>query len=155
MSNPNSYDSNQTILVSGYLWYICWTRGVFDAPLDKVWKYLRSDDHKHPSLKLISRELNGNVVVITAERNVMGKMVTVQIKNTLYPPFGWVQEHIEGPTKGSKAFVYYIPKEGKTGVTVVGDFHVEGAGEKQTIDAIMTQSQVVFDEDNENMKKMK
>ena len=128
---------------------------MFDAPLDKVWKYLRSDDHKHPSLKLISRELNGNVVVITAERNVMGKMVTVQIKNTLYPPFGWVQEHIEGPTKGSKAFVYYIPKDSRTGVTVVGDFHVEGASEQQTIDTIMAQSQVVFDEDNENIKKMK
>src|SRR5208337_846119 len=96
--------------------YILDEGSVFDAPIDKIWKYLPSDNHKHDSLKLISREMvNSSAVVITAERNIMGKMVRTKIKNTLYPPFGFVQEHLEGPTTGSKAFVYYIPKGNKTG----------------------------------------
>ena len=83
----------------------------------------------------------------------MGKTVRMKIKNTLYPPFGMVQEHLEGPTAGSKAFLYYIPKGEKTGVTVVGDFRLEGADEQRTKEAVMAQMQVVFEEDNRNLKK--
>lgn len=136
--------------------YILDDGSVFDAPIDKIWKYLPSDNHRHDSLKLISREMvNSNAVVITAERNIMGKMVRTKIKNTLYPPFGFVQEHLEGPTAGSKAFVYYIPKGNKTGITIVGDFVLSGMDEKTTRDAVMAQLQVVFDEDNENLKNTK
>ncbi len=127
---------------------------VFDAPIDKVWKYLQSPDHQHPSSKLISREISGNVVVLTGERTMMGKTVRGKIRNTVYPPFGFLQEHLEGPTAGSKAFVYYIPKGDKTGITIVGDFHIEGMNDQQTRDAILAQSQVTFDEDNTNLKKI-
>jgi len=129
--------------------------GVFDAPVDAIWKYLQSEGHQHSSMKLISRELTGNAVVITAERSIMGKTVRMKIKNTLYPPFGMVQEHLEGPTAGSRAFVYYIPKGDKTGVTAVGDYRLEGADEQRTKEAIMAQLQIVFDEDNANIKKVK
>jgi len=136
--------------------YILDEGSVFDAPIDKIWKYLPSDNHRHNSLKLISREMvNNNAVVITAERNIMGKMVRTKIKNTLYPPFGFVQEHLEGPTAGSKAFVYYIPKGNKTGITIVGDFVLSGMDEKTTRDAVMDQLQVTFDEDNANLKNTK
>ena len=129
---------------------------VFDAPIDKIWKYLGSSEHQHPSMKLISREMSGpNTVVITGERNIMGKIVKVKIKNTLFPPFGTVQEHLEGPTAGSRAFLYYIPKGDKTGVTIVGDFVLSGMDEKGTRDAVLAQSQAAFDEDNANLKKMK
>jgi hypothetical protein len=127
--------------------------GVFDAPIDRIWKYLQSEEHRHPSLNLIGREVTGNVVIITADRNLMGKRVRMKIKNTLYPPFGMVQEHLEGPTAGSKAFLYYIPKGDKTGVTVVGDFRLEGADEQRTKEAVMTQLQEVFEEDNNNLNK--
>jgi len=134
--------------------YILDEGSVFDAPIDKIWKYLPSDNHRHNSLKLISREMvNNNAVVITAERNIMGKMVRTKIKNTLYPPFGFVQEHLEGPTAGSKAFIYYVPKGNKTAITIVGDFVLSGMDEKTTRDAVMAQLQVVFDEDNANLKK--
>ena len=126
---------------------------VFDAPIEKIWKYLSSDEHRHASLKILSREVTGNTVVITAERNIMGKMVKTKIKNTLYPPFGMVQEHLEGPTSGSKAFLYYIPKGNKTGVTIVGDFLVSGLDEQSTRDAVLAMLQAVFDEDNANLKK--
>ena len=136
--------------------YILDEGSAFDAPIDKVWTYLKSDEHRHDSLKMISREMaSSNAVVITVERNLMGKTVRSKIKNTLYPPFGFVQEHLEGPTAGSRAFVYYIPKGNKTGVSVVGDYVVSGADEKTTKDAIMAQLQVSFDEDNANLKNMK
>jgi hypothetical protein len=136
--------------------YILDEGSVFDAPIDRLWKYLPSDEHRHNSSKLISREMvNSNTVVITSERNIMGKMVRTKVKNTLYSPFGFVQEHLEGPTAGSKAFVYYIPKGNKTGITVVGEFVLSGMDEKATKDALMAQFQVSFDEDNANLKNTK
>jgi hypothetical protein len=128
---------------------------VFDASVDKVWQYLRSEEHDHPSFKNVGREVNGNVVTITSERIIMGKPVKVKIRNTLYPPVGYVSEHLEGPTAGSRAFLYYIPKGEKTGVTVVGDFVIAGLDEKATRDAVLAQMQITFDEDNANLKRMK
>jgi monoamine oxidase len=82
-------------------------------------------------------------------------MVRTKIKNTLYPPFGYVQEHLEGPTAGSKAFLYYTPKGDKTAVTVVGNFVISGMDEKETRNAVLAQLQVTFDEDNANLKNTK
>ena len=136
--------------------YILDEGSVFDAPFDKVWKYLPSDEHRHNSLKLISREMaNSNTVIITGERSIMGKTVRTKLKNTLYPPIGFVQEYLEGPTAGSRAFVYFIPKGNKTGITVVGEFVLAGMDEKATRDAVMAQLQVSFDEDNANLKNTK
>ena len=101
---------------------------VFDMSIDKIWKYLQSEEHRHPSIKMVNREVIGNTVVITSERNIMGKVALTKIKNTLYPPFGLVQEHLEGPLAGSKAFRYYTPKGDKTGITVIGDFVNQGIG---------------------------
>ena len=128
---------------------------VFDAPLEKVWKYLSSDNHQHPSFQNVKREVSGNVVTITSERTMMGKQVNVKIRNTIFPPVGYVSEHVEGPTAGSKAFAYYTPKGDKTGVTVVGDFTIAGLDEKAVRDAVLAQMQAVFDEDNANLKRMK
>lgn len=135
--------------------YIMDEGSTFDAPIDKVWKYLSSDQHRHPSIKLLNREANGNTVVLTSERNIMGKTMLVKVKNTLYPPFGMVQEHIEGPLKGSRAFQYYIPKGDKTGVCVVGDYVMQGMNDEQSVrQAVLQQAQTVFDEDNSNLKSV-
>ncbi len=127
----------------------------FDAPIDKVWKYLSSQDHVHQSVKMLNRELTGNSVTLTSERNVMGKTVVVKIRNTLYPPFGFVQEFLEGPMQGSRAFEYYIPKGSKTGVTVVGDYLMPGVSDQAIRDAISAQSEKSFEEDNANLKALK
>jgi hypothetical protein len=103
---------------------------------------------------MLSREVSGNSVVLTSERNLMGKKAQVKVKNTLYPPFGMVQEHLEGPLKGSRAFQYYIPKGNKTGVTVVGDYVAEGLDDQTVRQAVLQQAQVAFDEDNSNLKKI-
>lgn len=134
--------------------YILDEGSVFDAPVEKVWKYLQSQEHHHPSIKVLNREMMGNAVTLTSERNVMGRTVTVKVKNTLYPPFGMVQEYLEGPMQGSRAFQFYIPKGDKTGVTVVGDYLMSGVTDQQIRDAVGVQAQRSFDEDNANLKSM-
>jgi hypothetical protein len=134
--------------------YIIDEGSVFDAPLDKIWKYLQSDNHRHPSIKTLSREVNGNVVQIVSERNILGRTAQVKVRNTVYPPFGIVQETLEGPLAGSRAFLIYIPKGEKTGVTVVGDYVMKGADEQTVRDAVLGQAQVSFDEDNSALRHM-
>jgi hypothetical protein len=127
----------------------------FDAPLDKVWQYLPSDQHRHSAAKLVSREVNGNVVVLISERTIMGKSARVKVRNTTFPPVGFVTEHLEGPFEGSRAFVFYTPKGDKTGITVVGEYTLKGVENDQAIrDAVLAGAQVSFDEDNENIKKL-
>ena len=133
--------------------YILDEGSVFDAPIDKIWKYRTSEVHQHPSVKLISREVKGNVVEMVQERN-MGKPMRIKVRNIIYPPFGMVQEFLEGPMAGSRAFQYFIPKGDKTGVTVIGDFVVEGADDEMVKEIILKQNQFLFDEDNANLKKM-
>jgi hypothetical protein len=134
--------------------YVIDEGSVFDAPLEKIWGYLSSGEHRHPSMKTISREVNGNTVLITSERNIAGKMALVKVRNTLYPPFGMVQEHLEGPLAGSRAFQYYIPKGDKTGVTVVGDYVMKGMSDDNAVrEAVLSTAQTTFAEDNENLKK--
>ena len=125
---------------------------VFDAPVDRIWKYLQSQDHSHPSIKILNREMSGNSVVLTSERNILGKTVVVKVRNTLYPPWGIVQEVLEGPLRGSRAFLYYTPKGDKTGVTIVGDYVMSNADEKTIREAVDRQAQMSFDEDNKNLK---
>jgi hypothetical protein len=134
--------------------YVIDKESVFDAPVDKIWKYLNSEQHRHPGIKTLGKEVNGNVVLISSERDIMGKVVQVKIRNTLYPPLGWVQEHLEGPLAGSKAFQYYIPKGDKTGVVVVGDYVARGLDEQTIRRIVLDQAQISFDEDNSNLRKM-
>jgi len=133
--------------------YILDEGSTFDAPLEKIWKYMGSEQHHHPSIKMLNRELSGGSVILTSERNILGKTVRVKIRNTIYQPFGYVQEHLEGPLAGSRAFVYYIPKGDRTGITVVGEYVMPGADEQTIRQAVLGQAQTSFDEDNANLKR--
>jgi hypothetical protein len=136
--------------------YISDEGSVFEMPLEGIWGYLSSDAHKHPSMNLISREVQGNVVTITSERNVDGKMVRSKVKITLYPPLGIAQEYVEGPMAGSKAFTHYAPKGDKTVITVVGDFKIAGVSDEEgTKKAVMQMFELSFNEDTDTLKKMK
>jgi hypothetical protein len=129
---------------------------VFDVSLDKLWEYLPSDAHKHPSSNVISREREGNTVTITSERNFNGKVATVKLRITLHPPLGTVQEYLEGPAAGSKSFAYYTPKGDKTSITVVGDFKMAGvSGDEATRAAAMQMLEASFNEDVATLSKLK
>ena len=135
--------------------YILDEGSVFDAPIGKIWEYLSSQSHNHPSMKVISREMKGQTVEITTERDFGGKKARMKIRNTLFPPFGMVQEYLEGPLAGSRACAFYIPKGQRTGITVVGDFKMEGANDEETRKALMASLETIFNEDNTNLKNTK
>ena len=84
----------------------------------------------------------------------MGKPMRIKVRNTMYPPFGMVQEFLEGPMAGSTAFQFFIPRGDKTGVTVVGDNRSVGEIDARVKELIIEQNQTLFDEDNYNLKKM-
>ena len=126
----------------------------FDMPLEMLWEYLPSESHRH-SAKVISREVQGNVVTLTSERDVNGKAVRSKLRLTMYPPLGVAQEHLEGPTAGSKVFTYYTKKGNKTAVTVVGDYMMAGTSDEDTEKAVMQMLQRTFDEDVATLKSMK
>lgn len=136
--------------------YILDEDSIFDVPLERLWEYLPSDAHKHPSINLISREVNGNNVVVTSERSVDGKMVTTKLRITMYPPLGVAMEYLEGPAAGSKAFIHYAPKGSKTGITVVGDFKIAGVSDEEgTKKAVMQMLELSFNEDSAILGQMK
>jgi hypothetical protein len=126
----------------------------FDVPLEKLWEYLPSESHKH-SAKVISRELQGNVLTLTSERDVDGKAVRSKLRITMYPPLGVAQEHLEGPTAGSRVFAYYTRKGNKTSITVVGDYKMAGADDEGTRKAVMQMLERSFNEDVATLKGMK
>src|SRR5205823_11786992 len=80
--------------------------GVFDAPLEKIWKYIGDDTpglHKHraiPSTKVLSEE--GNVVVQEMQMlNADGKGTHWETwRLTMNPPRGYQVEAIAGPRRG-------------------------------------------------------
>ncbi len=126
----------------------------FNMPLERLWEYLPSETHKH-SAKVISRELQGNVLTLTSEREVDGKAVRSKLRITMYPPLGIVQEHLEGPTAGSKVFSYYTRKGNKTAITVVGEYKMAGASDESTMKAVKQMLERSFDEDVATIKGMK
>ncbi len=129
----------------------------FDAPLDRIWKYVQSEEeHDHKAIKTLGMEMQGdNVVIITNEVTMgMGPAIRNKLKLTMYPPFGIVQEYLEGPMAGSKTFQYYIPKGNKTGVTVVGDFMGKGMDDDSVKAAALQLLGIAFDEDNANLKRL-
>ena len=126
----------------------------FDMPLEKLWEYLPSESHKH-SAKVISRELQGNVLTLTSERVVDGKAVRSKLRITMYPPLGVAQEHLEGPTAGSKVFSFYTRKGNKTTITVVGDYKMAGASDEATRKAVMQMLEGSYNEDVANLKGKK
>ena len=129
----------------------------FDAPLERIWKYMESDEeHEHKSVKVISFEMQGENTVVLENEVSLPNMPPVRnkIKMTMFPPFGMVQEYLEGPMAGSKSFQYYIPKGNKTGTTVVGDFVAKGMDDDSVKQVTMQVLDLVFNEDNANLRKL-
>src|SRR5207302_2387937 len=109
--------------------------GVFDAPLEKIWRYIQDDTpglHKHraiPSTKVLKEE--GNTVVQEMQMlNADGKGTHWETwRLTMNPPRGYQVEAIAGPTKGTKFAQPYPSMGNRTRVDVEGAGVVRGADE--------------------------
>jgi hypothetical protein len=130
---------------------------VFDAPMDKVWKYLNEADqeqHAHASMTNVQYSQEGEHGIMSFETPGPGGMMMKQkLKITMLPPVGWVMEYLEGPLAGSKSMQFYHAMGNKTGVTVVGEFVSKMMPENQIHGAVMQQLETAFNEDQANLKK--
>jgi hypothetical protein len=129
----------------------------FDAPLERIWKYLQSDtEHDHKAIKPISMEMQGENAMVLEEDVTMENLppLRLKLKMTMFPPFGFVLEYLDGPLAGSKSFQYYIPKGNKTGVTVVGEYLGKGMDDDSLRLTVLQFLGIAFNEDNENLKKL-
>ena len=131
--------------------------GVFDAPLEKVWKYLNDDSHAHSAIRFTKvLEQSGKGMTVELEvKNPDGSSHMETWKMTMNPPKGHSTEVLSGPMKGSKNTHTYTPMGNKTKVTVEGDFYAQGMDDASTKKAVLALYEMVFNEDNANLKNYK
>ncbi len=132
--------------------------GVFDEPLEKIWKYIQDpEDHVHETIlsqKVL--EQKGNVMKLRVETVNSRGIKEAQIwKMTMDPPFGHELEVLEGSTKGTKQAHVYIPMGNKTKVIVVGDFKMPGADDETIRNGTLNYLAKVFTEDSAQLRKFK
>src|SRR5271157_93906 len=132
--------------------------GVFDAPIDKIWKFLQSnEEHEHKSVKM-SKVLEKSDKGMTMEAEMKtadGKTAMETLKFTFDPPKGFTLETISGPMKGTKHTHTYTPMGNKTKVVVEGEFYGQGMDDNVVRKVALAMLAEVFDEDNAALKNFK
>ena len=130
--------------------------GVFDASIDKLWKYIQDpESHRHETiLSQHVLEQKGNTLRIRAEvKGPSGKEEQLW-RMTMDPPFGFELEVLSGSQKGSTNTHTYVPMGDKTKVILVGDFHIQGMDAEATKKATLDYIAKVFEEDNHAMRRL-
>ena len=132
--------------------------GVFDEPLDKIWKYIQDpEDHVHQAIlsqKVL--EQKGNTMKLRVETlNARGSKEEQIWKMTMDPPFGHELEVLEGSTRGTKQTHVYVPMGNKTKVIVVGDYKMPGADDETIRKGALENLARVFDEDSRQLHAFK
>ena len=132
--------------------------GIFDAPIEKVWKYLNDDTgHAHSAVKFtkVLEQSDKGMTVELEVKNGDGSAHMETWKMTMNPPKGHTTEIIAGPMKGSKNTHTYTPMGDKTKVVVEGDYYAQGMDDASTKKAVLAMYEMVFNEDNANLRKYK
>ena len=132
--------------------------GIFDAPLEKIWKYMNSDEHKHAafkSFKLVSQ--SGNLATVAVEiYNPDGTTHNATITHTMNPPKGFETTISGGPLDEAKFSHSYTEMGSKTKVDLEGDFKpIPGMSESDHLKMLDNFFTTAFTEDNANLQKMK
>jgi hypothetical protein len=129
----------------------------FEVPVETIWRFLQSpEDHgrSHPDRRNMQMKVLGETSVqVSWEQEAQGKTVKVVNRVTTFPPLGMMIEQVEGPIAGSKFFNYYTPKGGRTGVTIVGDFHSPMVPEAQLEAVVRKNFAQVFAEDTAALQR--
>ena len=131
--------------------------GILDATIDKVWKYLLSDDHKHKVFTK-GRVLSESEDQFTLEVDVVGLDGKTTERWTathrLNPPDGFETYISGGMFDGARVKHKYTPMGSQTKVELEGDFpqRTDESTQWKAIDDFYT---TMFNEDNANIKRMK
>ncbi|MHB8606359.1 MAG: SRPBCC family protein [Thermoplasmatota archaeon] len=131
--------------------------GTFDAPIDKIWKYLNDMPGEHDHSAIVSMEpleQHGQVAKLkVTQKGHDGKPFVETWQLTSFQPDGQMLEILEGRGKGTKHVHTYIPQGNKTRVVVVGDFHIQGLDDASTKKTVLDYLNNVFNEDNRNLQE--
>jgi len=129
--------------------------GVFDHPIEKIWKYLNDEEgHKHSSVKM-SKAIEQSDKGMTAEfevKNPDGSWRKEMWKMSFNPPHGFSLEITSGPMKGTKHTHTYTPMGNKTKVSVEGEFVAQGMDDATLRKAALMMLEQVFNEDSANLR---
>jgi len=131
---------------------------VFEAPLEKIWRLNISPiEHLHQSMKNLKIEPTADPLAFLAswDSEWRGSTSNMKAKFTFFPPLGFTADFVEGPFAGSKEFEYYIPMGDKTGITCVGEFIATGFSDDELKAAVSDFEAKAFEEDQENLARMK
>jgi hypothetical protein len=135
--------------------------GVFDAPLDKIWKFLQDSTpgvHNHKAIRgMKTVEEKGNSVTQEIEFvNPDGKSTRNETwRFTFNPPHGFEMECHSGASKGTKYAHRYTAMGNRTRVDVDGGFHIQGMDDASIRQAALGFLSVVFDEDQASLGRYK
>ena len=131
---------------------------MFDAPLEKIWRFLNDDSsHKHSSLKF-SKVLEQTDKGMTSEvevKNPDGSWRKETWKLSFNPPKGFSMEMVSGPMKGTKHSHTYTAMGNKTKVVVEGEFVAQGMDDASLKKAALGMFEQVFNEDSAALKNYK
>ncbi len=133
--------------------------GVFDAPIEKLWKYIGdAPTHQHRAIQL-GAPVNekGNAMTFKAKTlNPDGKTWrTETLVMTMNPPKGFSLETLDGPAKGTKHVHTYTAQGEKTKVVVEGEFFWTGADDTTVRKNTLAYFAETFNEDNKALQKYK
>ncbi len=135
--------------------------GVFDVPIDRIWKFLQDETpgvHSHRAIrgaKTIQEQ--GNAMVQEMEFvNPDGKTTRKEMwRFTFNPPTGFEMEALGGASKGTRYTHRYTPLGNKTRVEIEGDFRIQGMDDSQTRTAALGFLNEVFEEDSRSLRTYK
>ncbi len=135
--------------------------GVFDAPVDRIWKYLNDPNpgiHSHRAI-VSARTLEQKGTSMTQEwemRNPDGKTTRKETwRMTFSPPTGMQMESLAGVSKGTKYSNNYTPMGNRTKVEVAGEFRMQGLDDIATKQMALQFLAQVFEEDQANLRNYK
>jgi ligand-binding SRPBCC domain-containing protein len=132
--------------------------GVFDAPVDKVWKYINDQNFHQHSAERFTKVLEQTDKGMTVEvelKNPDGSWRKETWKMTMNPPQSLHSEVLSGLMKGTSHTHTYTPMGDKTRVVVEGNYYAQGMDDASTKKAVLTMWEMVFNEDNANLKNYK
>ncbi len=122
----------------------------FDAPLDVVWAFVSTPDahstaHRHRDVARERRSDREGQYAWMQEFD--GRPTRFAMRWRSYHPVGVAYDVSEGPFAGSKFFLYYTPRGGRTGVTIIGDFVSATLSDAEIPAAVDRFFSVEFDQD--------
>jgi hypothetical protein len=135
--------------------------GVFDGPVDKVWKLIQAHSdtnvtHIHSSfVRQATREERPGVFVAEIQmRGPDGKLAPLKLRMTPRPPHTNTIEFVEGLFAGSWSVHAYVPEGARTRVVTVGEFRIPGLDDASVLKAVDDFMEMGFAEDNAYLRKM-